>query len=593
MPKQWAGQFVVINWPHTNQTKSKCRPALVLEEPDGQGDLRLLKVTSRSHHEACVEVFPTNLAEGKLRTTSYIRINHSMMLHQSQLKAVGVQLTSQKLAEVHRALALSSTRQFSRLQHASFRPAADPDRTPWEKGTTIPYAGRVFTEDEVEEAVSSTLDFWLTLGKEGDAFQQELAAFLGVRHSLLVNSGSSANLIAISALTSPKLPEARRIKLGDEVITVAAGFPTTVAPIVQVGAVPVFIDADPITGNARCAQLELAYSAGKTKAVMMAHALGNPFDLATTLAFCQKYNLWLVEDNCDALGCSYSMPRELAESLGFSENSPGLDEGPDRVTRWTGTWGDLSTQSFYPPHHLTMGEGGAVNIVRDAKLKVIAESFRDWGRDCWCPSGVDNTCNKRFEWQLGELPEGYDHKYTYSHLGYNLKPLDPQAAIGRVQLRRLHQFIEARKQNWETLRQGLAEHEDVLEFSMPTHATGWDPEHGFSWDATGCRTDCSWFGFKIAVKPDAPFSRTELAQELDANAIGNRMLFGGNLMRQPAFVQLKQDRPEALRQVGDLADSDVIMNSTIFLGTYPGLTAEMLSVEIGVIKAFAGAKRHG
>jgi len=482
---------------------------------------------------------------------------------------------------------LRLTREYSRQVHAQLRPAADPDRAPWQEGTTIPYAGRVFTEDEVEAAVSSTLDFWLTLGTEGEAFQRELAAFLGVRHSLLVNSGSSANLIAISALTSPKLLEERRIKPGDEVITVAAGFPTTVAPIVQVGAVPVFIDADSITGNARCDQLELAYSPGKTKAVMMAHALGNPFDLATTLAFCQKYNLWLVEDNCDALGCSYSMPRQLAESLGFIENSPGLDEGPDRVIRYTGTWGDISTQSFYPPHHLTMGEGGAVNIVRDAKLKVIAESFRDWGRDCWCPSGIDNTCGKRFGWQLGELPEGYDHKYTYSHLGYNLKPLDPQAAIGRVQLRRLPQFIEARKQNWETLRRGLAPLEDVLEFAIPTHATFWDPEEGFAWDDTGCRTDCSWFGFKIAVKQGAAFSRTELAQELDRHQIGNRMLFGGNLLRQPAFVQLRQDRPEALRVVGEMAGSDEIMGSTLFLGTYPGLTAEMLQAEIDVTKGFA------
>jgi CDP-4-dehydro-6-deoxyglucose reductase, E1 len=481
---------------------------------------------------------------------------------------------------------LRLTREYSRQVHAGFRPAADPDRTAWQEGTTIPYAGRVFTEHEVEAAVSSTLDFWLTLGKEGDAFQQELAAFLGVRHSLLVNSGSSANLVAISALTSPKLPEARRIKPGDEVITVAAGFPTTVAPIVQVGAVPVFIDADPITGNARCDQLEAAYSPGKTKAVMMAHALGNPFDLATTLAFCRKYNLWLVEDNCDALGCSYSMPRPLAESLGFSENSPGLDEGPDRVIRWTGTWGDLSTQSFYPPHHLTMGEGGAVNIVRDAKLKVIAESFRDWGRDCWCPSGVDNTCNKRFGWQLGELPEGYDHKYTYSHLGYNLKPLDPQAAIGRVQLRRLPEFIEARKQNWETLRQGLAPLEDVLEFALPTHATAWNAEEGFAWDATGCRTDCSWFGFKIAVKAGALFSRTELAQELDRHQIGNRMLFGGNLLRQPAFVQLRHDRPESLRLATSMEGSDEIMASTLFLGSYPGLTGAMMGKEIDVIKEF-------
>ncbi len=495
------------------------------------------------------------------------------------------------LASLKRQI-LELTREYSRQAHAGFRPAVDPQRADWQQGSVIPYAGRVFTEDEVEAAVSATLDFWLTLGSEGEAFQRELAEFLGVRHSLLVNSGSSANLIAISALTSPKLPEQRRIKPGDEVITVAAGFPTTVAPIVQVGAVPVFIDADPITGNARCDQLEAAYSPGKTKAVMMAHALGNPFDLATTLAFCQKYSLWLVEDNCDALGCSYSMPRHLAESLGIRENSPGLDEGPDRVIRWTGTWGDISTQSFYPPHHLTMGEGGSVNIVRDQKLKVIAESFRDWGRDCWCPSGIDNTCNKRFGWQLGELPEGYDHKYTYSHLGYNLKPLDPQAAIGRVQLKRLTEFIEARKQNWETLRSGLAVHEDVLEFALPTHATGWDSEQGFSWDETGCRTDCSWFGFKIGVRPGAPFSRTELAQELDRNMIGNRMLFGGNLLRQPAFVELRQARPGALRVVGEMTGSDEIMAGTLFLGTYPGLTSGMLQAELQVIHAFLSSPHH-
>jgi CDP-6-deoxy-D-xylo-4-hexulose-3-dehydrase len=485
-----------------------------------------------------------------------------------------------------KAQILNLTREYSRHAHAAYRPADDPQRSPWQPGTPIPYAGRVFGDDEVEAAVSATLDFWLTLGSEGAAMERELGAFLGIRHSLLVNSGSSANLVAISALTSHKLPKERRVHPGDEVITVAAGFPTTVAPIVQIGAVPVFIDADPITGNARCEQLEAAYTPGKTKAVMMAHALGNPFDLATTLAFCRKYDLWLVEDNCDALGCSYSMPRQLAESLGFSENSPGLNEGPDRVVRWTGTWGDLSTQSFYPPHHLTMGEGGAVNIVRDQKLKVIAESFRDWGRDCWCPSGIDNTCNKRFGWQLGELPEGYDHKYTYSHLGFNLKPLDPQAAIGRVQLRRLPEFIEARKRNWETLRHGLAAHGDVLEFALPTHATAWDPEQGFSWDGSGCRTDCSWFGFKIAVKPCAAFSRTDLARELDRNLIGNRMLFGGNLLRQPAFVQLSHDNPEALRVVGEMAGSDEIMVSTLFLGTYPGLSNEMLQAEVQAISSY-------
>jgi CDP-6-deoxy-D-xylo-4-hexulose-3-dehydrase len=585
-----AGAFVVLHWPFSDASATKKRPALVLSVPDSQGDVQLLKVTSKGHQSPVISVGQQDLASGALKATSYIRIDRSIAVHTSLLQSTGASLKPQKLAEVHKQLALTNTRQFSRLSHSHLRPAADPDRAPWQQGTTIPYAGRVFTETEVEAAVSTTLDFWLTLGVEGEAFQKELAAFLGVRHSLLVNSGSSANLVAISALTSPKLPEARRIKPGDEVITVAAGFPTTVAPIVQVGAVPVFIDANPITGNARCDQLEAAYSLGKTKAVMMAHALGNPFDLATTLAFCRKHNLWLVEDNCDALGCSYSMPRPLAESLGFTENSPGLDEGPERVIRWTGTWGDISTQSFYPPHHLTMGEGGAVNIVRDQKLKVIAESFRDWGRDCWCPSGIDNTCNKRFGWQLGDLPEGYDHKYTYSHLGFNLKPLDQQAAIGRVQLKRLQEFIEARKQNWETLRKGLSAQESSFEFALPTHATAWDPDQGFLWDESGCRTDCSWFGFKIAVKPGAAFTRTELAQELDRNMIGNRMLFGGNLVRQPAFVQLQKDRPEAMRVVGVLVDSDQIMNDTLFLGTYPGLTEEMIQAEIRVINAFVSGQ---
>lgn len=481
---------------------------------------------------------------------------------------------------------LRLTREYSRQVHGAYRPAADFECKPWQEGSTIPYAARVFSEDEVEAAVSSTLDFWLTLGAEGESFQRELSSFLGVHSALLVNSGSSANLVAISTLTSSKLPESRRLKPGDEVITVAAGFPTTVAPIVQVGAVPVFIDADPITGNARCDQLEDAYDPYKTKAVMMAHALGNPFDLATTLSFCRKYNLWLVEDNCDALGCSYSMPRHLAESLGFKENSPGLNDGPDRVIRWTGTWGDISTQSFYPPHHLTMGEGGCVNIVREQKLKVIAESFRDWGRDCWCPSGIDNTCNKRFGWKLGELPEGYDHKYTYSHLGFNLKPLDIQAAIGRVQLNRLLSFIEARKRNWQILRKGLAPYSKFLDFSLPTHATKWNSDLDFSWDNSGCRTDCSWFGFKIAVKPNSPFNRTDLAKELDRNKIGNRMLFGGNLLRQPAFVNLVKDNPKSLRVACEPSGSDQIMMNTLFLGTYPGLSASMLQHEINVISNY-------
>lgn len=452
---------------------------------------------------------------------------------------------------------LRLTREYSALMHQANRPGTE-SAAGFEPGKTmVPYAGRVFTEDEVEAAVSSTLDFWLTLGPEGEAFEQELGQFLGVKRSLLVNSGSSANLLAITALTSAKLGD-RRLNPGDEVITVAAGFPTTVAPIIQNGLVPVFIDNDPVTLNGRVDQLEAAFAPGKTKAVMMAHTLGNPFDLAAVTEFCRKHNLWLIEDNCDALGCRYD-------------------------GKLTGTFGDLSTQSFYPPHHLTMGEGGAVNIVRDMKLKVAVESFRDWGRDCWCASGKDNTCHKRFGWKLGELPEGYDHKYIYSHLGYNLKPLDPQAAIGRQQLKKLPAFVQARRDNWNTLRAGLADLEEYFSFMLPTHATGWSKTGGFTWDASGHRTDCSWFGFMMMVRPTAPFTRSQFAQALDAAKIGNRMLFGGNLLRQPAFVQLKQDNPAAFRVIGDLAGADRIMNESVFIGTYPGLTPAMLEYMIATI----------
>jgi CDP-6-deoxy-D-xylo-4-hexulose-3-dehydrase len=490
---------------------------------------------------------------------------------------------------------LRLTREYSRLMHQANRPGAERG-VPFVPGETpVPYAGRVFTEDEVEAAVGATLDFWLTLGPEGEAFEKELAAFLGVRHSLLVNSGSSANLIAISALTTHKLPAHKRIRPGDEVITVAAGFPTTVAPILQCGAVPVFIDNDPVTGNARVDQLELAFSPGKTKAVMMAHTLGNPFDLGAVLEFCRRHDLWLIEDNCDALGSTYSLPLARAHALGFKENSPGIPSDGITITRYTGTWGDLSTQSFYPPHHLTMGEGGAVNIVHRAALKSYAESFRDWGRDCWCASGKDDTCGKRFQWQLGELPEGYDHKYIYSHLGYNLKPLDPQAAIGRQQLLKLPRFIAARKRNWELLRSSLTHLEEYFTFSLPTHATAWQGQppplaSSFTWEPMGSRADVSWFGFMLRVRPTAPFTHSKLGRHLDLNKIGTRMLFGGNLLRQPAFVQLRRDSPSALRIAAPLSGADLIMNEAIFLGTFPGLTPAMLDYIVQTITAFV--KKH-
>lgn len=549
---------------------------------------------------------------------------------------------------------LRLTREYSRIAHVANRPGDDAGRAAFTAGKdAVPYAGRVFTEDEVEAAVSATLDFWLTLGPEGEAFEKELAALLGVKHSLLVNSGSSANLVALSALTTHKLPEHKRLRPGDEVITVAAGFPTTVAPILQNGLVAVFIDNDPRTGNARVGQLEAAFSPGKTKAVMMAHALGNPFDLGAVLEFCKKHDLWLIEDNCDALGCTYSMPLEKARALGLDHLIKIAEKGDHPLIRFepapnssiltapTGAWGDLSTQSFYPPHHLTMGEGGAVSIIRRPPLKTYAESFRDWGRDCWCPSGKDNTCGKRFGWQLGELPEGYDHKYIYSHLGYNLKPLDPQAAIGRQQLKRLPAFIEARKQNWETLRRGLADLEEFFDFSLPTHATGWKNAEivkteklktgrtsnlsasqnfslsAFSWDGTQCRTDCSWFGFMLRVRPTAPFTHSQLGRHLDEHKIGNRMLFGGNLLRQPVFVQLRKDNPGAIRVISSegraltseelqlqlsqsstaagtagppLPGADEIMNTALFLGTYPGLTPAQLDYEIETIRDFVASR---
>ncbi|MGB8356507.1 MAG: lipopolysaccharide biosynthesis protein RfbH [Chthoniobacteraceae bacterium] len=467
---------------------------------------------------------------------------------------------------------LRLTREYSSLTHVANRPVGvnSPDACKFVPGeTTVPYAGRVFDADEVEAAVSSTLDFWLTLGNEGEAFEHELARFMGVKRSILVNSGSSANLMAVSALTSHKLPDERRVKPGDEIITVAAGFPTTVAPIIQNGAVPVFIDADPRTLNGRLEMLETAFVPGKTKAVMMAHTLGNPFDLSTAMEFCRRHSLWLVEDNCDALGSLYTRLGETA--------------------RYTGTFGDLSTQSFYPPHHLTLGEGGAVNIVRDMKFKVLVESFRDWGRDCWCASGKDNTCGKRFGWQLGDLPEGYDHKYIYSHLGYNLKPLDIQAAIGRAQIKKLPSFIEARRQNWQTLRHLSAGLEEFFDFQLPTHATAWTPQ-GFSWDNTGARSDPSWFGFMLMVKKGAPFTRTDLSRYLDEKKIGNRTLFGGNLVRQPAFTQLQKDDPQAFRVVGDLDGSDAIMNRALFIGVYPGLSESMLEYMAGTIHDFARSK---
>jgi CDP-6-deoxy-D-xylo-4-hexulose-3-dehydrase len=341
------------------------------------------------------------------------------------------------------------------------------------------------------------------------------------------------------------------------------------------------LDSDPLTLNVRGGQLEEAFHAGKTKAVMMAHTLGNPFDLRAVTDFCTRHALWLIEDNCDALGSEYFFPDSLDPS-----SPAGSPKAKRQKSSLTGTFGDMSTQSFYPAHHMTLGEGGAVNIPRDMSWKVLIESFRDWGRDCWCASGKDDTCGKRFGWQLGELPEGYDHKYIYSHLGYNLKPLDLQAAIGREQIKKLPSFISARREHWQYLRAALADLEEFFDFQLPTHATSWNAEYSaakptspsppfklssFSWDSSGCWSDPSWFGFMLGVKPGAPFTRT---------------LFGGNLTRQPALTQLRRENPGAFRVIGDLAGADTIMDRTLFIGVYPGLTRDMLDFMVATIRRF-------
>jgi len=404
----------------------------------------------------------------------------------------------------------------------------------------VPISGRVFDEQELELLVESSLDFWLTTGRFAEQFEREFAKFVGVREAVLVNSGSSANLLAVAALTSQKLGD-RRLRPGDEVITLAAGFPTTVNPILQNRLVPVFVDVCIPTFNVDVSYLETALS-DRTRAVFFAHTLGNPFDLDAVTAFTKKHGLWLIEDCCDALGSTYRGKK-------------------------VGTFGDLATVSFYPAHHITMGEGGCV-LTEKPLLRTLVESFRDWGRDCWCAPGKENTCGKRFDWQLGELPHGYDHKYIYSHVGYNLKATDMQAAVGVAQLKKLPTFIEARKRNFAYLKSGLKDVEDhfVLPEATPNSAP-------------------SWFGLPLLVRETAPFSRNALIDFLNGRKIGTRQLFGGNLVRQPAYANLNY------RIVGDLRTSDRVMNQVFWIGVYPGLTPAMLDYVLETINEIA-SKGH-
>lgn len=432
---------------------------------------------------------------------------------------------------------LQKTKEYYELVH---KPNKEQE---FQEGQTyINYAGRVFDEKEMQNLVDSALDFWLTFGEYSRQFEKKLAKFLGSRWAFLVNSGSSANLLAFFALTSPLLKE-RQIKRGDEVITVAAGFPTTIAPIIQYGAIPVFVDVELTHVNIDVTQLELALSP-KTKAVMLAHTLGNPFDIAVVKAFCDKHNLWLIEDNCDALGSLYD-------------------------GKFTGTFGDIGTSSFYPPHHLTMGEGGAV-YTNNPLLKKIILSMRDWGRDCWCESGVDNTCGCRFTQQFGSLPKGYDHKYVYSHFGFNLKATDMQAAVGLAQLEKIENFIQKRIQNYNKLYEGL---KNLKCFIINKAQKNSVP---------------SWFGFLMTLTDGTKFTRNEIVEFLEQNKIQTRNLFAGNMLRHPAFEGLKIDKD--YRVVGDLKNTDKIMNDSFWVGVYPGMSEKSIEFIIKTIKEFITLK---
>lgn len=408
-------------------------------------------------------------------------------------------------------------------------------------GDRVSYASRVYDEKEMQSLTDAMLDFWLTTGRFSKEFEKNFAEWIGVKFAHLVNSGSSANLIAFSVLTAPELGE-RQIKRGDEVITVACGFPTTITPILQYGAVPVFIDVTIPQYNIDTTQLEAALSS-KTKAVMIAHTLGNPFDLKTVKAFCDKHNLWLIEDNCDALGTKYTI---------------------DGVTKYTGTWGDIGTSSFYPPHHMTMGEGGCV-YTDNPLLNRLILSYRDWGRDCICVSGQDNMCGHRWDGQFGLLPKGYDHKYTYSHFGYNLKVTDLQAAVGVEQLKKFPSFIERRKHNWARLRSALETVQDKIILPVPAE-----------------NSDPSWFGFLISVKPETGLDRNSVTKYVEEHNIQTRLLFSGNIIRQSCFDEIRGT--DAYRVIGNLENSDYVVNNTFWVGVYPGMTDTMIDYMAKIIK---------
>lgn len=528
------GDIVLLEFPYTNRMGSKVRPGLVIgiNQRSSFDDLNVAYITteidSYIYDSSAVQITAEDLAAGTLKRESLVRVDKVITVQSKACRKVA-RLNAKKLDEVLRRVAALNVENFAAHKFADSAFVAG--------STVIPPSGKVIGAPELKNMVEASLDGWLTTGRFNEAFEKRLAAFIGVKHLITVNSGSSANLVAFSTLTSPKLGE-RAIRKGDEVIGVAAGFPTTVNPILQFGAVPVFVDVDLATHNIDATKIEAAIGP-KTKAIMLAHTLGNPFNLEAITALCKKHGLWLVEDCCDALGATY--------------------QGQN-----VGTFGDIGTVSFYPAHHITMGEGGAV-FTNNPELKLIAESFRDWGRDCYCAPGKDNTCNKRFCWKLGDLPEGYDHKYTYSHLGYNLKISDMQAACALAQMDRLEDFIATRRRNFDYLKNRLKSCEEFL--LLPEATPNSDP---------------SWFGFPITVRPESGVSRLQLTQYLDQNKVGTRLLFAGNLTRQPYMIGRE------FRVVGDLTNTDITMNHTFWVGVYPALDEARLDYIAMQIEQFQG-----
>ena len=528
------GDIVLLEFPYTNQAGSKVRPGLVLSVSQHQqrDDVNVAYITSELdcyiYDPSAVAIIAEDMVQGTLKRDSVVRVDKVLTIQGSKCRKVA-RLSSNKIDEALRKAMALHVESFAANKYTV------PVFTP---GTTVVApSGKVIGAQELKYMVEASLDGWLTTGRFNAEFEKKLAKFIGINHLITVNSGSSANLVAFNTLTSPKLGD-RAIKKGDEVIGVAAAFPTTVNPILQFGAVPVFVDVDPLTHNIDVSKIEAAIS-HKTMAIMLAHSLGNPFNLDVVMDLCKKHNLWLIEDCCDALGTTYR-------------------------GRMVGTFGDIATLSFYPAHHITMGEGGAV-FTNNSQLNTIAESFRDWGRDCYCQPGKDNTCGKRFTQQHGDLPFGYDHKYTYSHVGYNLKISDMQAACGLAQLENAPQFIQARKENFAYLKNRLKSCEEFLQLPEAT-------EH----------SDPSWFGFPITVKANCPITRLDLLTYLDEYKIGSRLLFAGNLTRQPYMMGANY------RISGDLSNTDNVMNNTFWIGVQPALTREMLAFAASKIESYLG-----